>query len=255
MSIYTVQDLSFRWTENSKYLFKNLNLSIEKGNLTAIIGKNGTGKTTLLKLLASLINPSSGTISLNKIDIRSMSRKQIAKNIAYVSQDPNENISIKVREMVNLGNFPNRKFFNTNERSLKDNVKHSLNITKTSHLAERFYNTLSGGEKQKVMISRALCQQTNIILLDEPTSSLDIKNKIEILGLLSKLAQKQNLTIITISHDLNLVLKYADNIMIMSKNNILHGKNAEIMTIQNLNNAFETKIKIVKIKKDKVIYY
>ena len=253
--LYNIKNITFKWNKISNYIFKNVTFSIKKNLITAIIGKNGSGKTTLLKLLANFLYPTSGQIYLNNNDIINIKKKDFAQQIAYVAQNTNERIPLPVKEIVKLGNLPNQNIFNTNDKIFNNKTLDSLKTTGILHLKNRYFSTLSGGEKQKVMITRALCQNTKAILLDEPTSSLDIKNKIEIMKLLKSLGERKKISIIFVSHNLNLISEFANNVILLHNKNIECGEKKSILQPSKLQKAFETKINMTKEKNKTIFFY
>ncbi|MCK4798865.1 MAG: ABC transporter ATP-binding protein [Spirochaetes bacterium] len=253
--IYKVEKLFFEWNKNSNYILENVSFSIKKGAFTMIIGKNGSGKTTLLKLLANFFHPGHGKIYFYGKETKSIKRGDFAKQVAYVAQNPDEKIPITVKEVVNLGNFPNQTFFHSNDRELNKRLIESLEITETIDFQDRFFPSLSGGEKQKVMIARALCQNTSVILLDEPTSSLDIKNKVEIMKLLQSFVKKKNISLVLVSHNLNLVSNFADEVILLHNKNVIYGNNKMIMKPNQLQKAFETEISMIKHENKTIFFY
>ena len=204
-TVFDVKKINFRWNKKNRLIIKDCSFKIKKGTLTSIIGINGSGKSTLIKLLANFIPVGSGNILFFNKEITNYKGKELAKRLSYVSQNPNENIPLTVNEIVKLGNYPYYNFFDSNFIEENKRLKFALEITEIGHLKHRFFDSLSGGEKQKVMVARAVCQSYEVLLLDEPTSSLDLKNKIEIMILLRKLVKEKQSTIIMISHDLSLI--------------------------------------------------
>jgi len=256
--LFKIENLNFKWKGNSKYLFDNVNFSIEKNRLTSIIGKNGSGKTTLLKLLAKILEPTNGKIILNEKDISNLPLKELAACISYVEQNLSNDIPLLVQEVVALGNILlNDTIFNYNNdknRRKKEQLEKAIALTKIEHLIDKPFNKLSGGEKQKVLIARAVCQSTKIILLDEPTSFLDIKNQFETMELLHSFVKKEDMNIILISHNLNLVSNYSDNILII-KDGIVYSDTKDLLLKEEyLDKTFDTKIEQYKIGNKKIFF-
>jgi iron complex transport system ATP-binding protein len=220
--IFKVENLNFRWNKTIHPILSDCSFEIEKGSLTSIIGPNGSGKSTLVKILAGLINADSGEIIFSDQNIKKYKSKELAKELSFVEQNVNENIPLTVNELVNLGNYPYFDFFNSHSREEKKRLEFALDITGIKQFKERYFNSLSGGEKQKVMIARAVCQSYKVLVFDEPTSSLDLKNKIETMILLKKLIEEKQSTIIMISHDLGLVKKFSSNICYIKNGKVIN---------------------------------
>jgi len=193
----------------------DITFSIGAGELVALIGPNGSGKTTLLKILLGLLAPSSGAVELYNKSPASYAPKERAKIIAYVSQQPALSFPLTVAELVALGRYPHnsRKGLAGPDRFA---VEAAMDHTDSKHLRQRNFNALSGGEKQKVLIARALAQSSRILLLDEPTLHLDVYYQLQILTALKKLCAEQRITIITVLHDVNLAALFADKALLLS---------------------------------------
>lgn len=194
--------------------------SIDKGTFTAIAGPNGSGKTTLLKMMAGLVKPGSGLVNFFGRDIRTMRRGDIAKKAAWVPQSPEPVFGYKVKDLVMMGRSPHQGFLGIENSLDKKIAREAMEQTDTIDLKDRFLTDLSGGELQRVYIARALCQSHEILLLDEPTSSLDPAHQVQIMNVLKDLAGKRNSAIVMVSHDLNLCSMYADKLILMKKGSI-----------------------------------
>ena len=213
--ILNVNNLAFHY--KSHKTLKNINFSIKKGETTVILGPNGVGKTTLLKCLNSILSPQGGDILVKDKNIKQMDIKQIAKEISYVAQK-NEPARITAFDAILLGRHPHIRF-KTSIDDLKkvDAIIKRLNL---SHLCLKYLDQMSGGELQKVSIARALVQQTDLLLLDEPTSSLDLKNQTDILGLIRHIVKEHHIAAIMTMHDLNTALRYADQYLFLKDKTI-----------------------------------
>lgn len=199
---------------------ENVSFSVDQGSLVAIAGPNGSGKTTLLKMMAGLVRPDSGEISLFGQSLQSMKRKEIAKRSAWVPQSPEPVFGYRVKNLVMMGRSPHQGFLGFENIEDRRIVKEAMEQTDTINFKDRFLTDLSGGELQRVFIARALCQSQEVLLLDEPTSSLDPAHQIQIMNVLKDLAKNRNSTVIMVSHDLNLCSMYADSLMLMKKGKI-----------------------------------
>ncbi len=225
-----INDLSFSY-DNSKTFIKSLNALIPDGKITSIIGPNGSGKSTLLNLIAGILKPNGGTIVIDKTDIFKMNRKEIAKKLSIVFQHNHAPEDITVRELVSFGRNPHKKYFEQlNEHDLEV-INWAMRATKVIHLAEKPISQISGGERQRVWLTVGLAQSSKFLLLDEPTTYLDIRHQIEILNLIRKINLECGLTTIMVLHDINQAIKYSDTVIVMKQGKIIaYGCPIEVIT-------------------------
>lgn len=198
----------------------NINVEIKSGELTCLIGSNGIGKSTLLKTLTGFLPKLSGRLLLDGNDINMLSQRERAKYISIVLTYKSDVQNLSVTEMVGMGRMPYTGFWgklNTNDQTI---VAEAIEMVGIEHLKNRMIQTLSDGERQKVMIAKALAQQTPVILLDEPTSFLDFPSKVEMLQLLHRLAKETNKVVFLSTHDLELALRIADRLVELNKNGL-----------------------------------
>lgn len=216
---FEVRDLSFGY--NGGLSLKNLTFSVSSSELTAIIGPNGSGKTTLLKILLGLLTPIAGAVTLAGQPLSAYGARERAKMIAYVPQQPALSFPLTVRQLVALGRYPHG---GRGRESAADKraIDEALERTTSTGLSNRPFNTLSGGEKQKVLIARALAQSAKALLLDEPTLHLDLHYQLEILAELRRLCLDQGITVMTVLHDINLAALFADHALLL-KDGVLRG--------------------------------
>lgn len=219
----------FSATKNSKKLLSNLDLSLEQGKLTALIGINGAGKSTLLRTLAGLQKPIEGTVFLENKPINSYSKAEIAQKISLVLTDSIENHLITVKELVTLGRYPHTNWLGKLHQADEEKIASAMEITQTAHWAGRKIAELSDGQQQKVWIARALAQDTPLLFLDEPTAHLDIINRLEIMLLLRKIAEQQQKAVLIASHDLPELLQIAHYIWLINKDQLTVGTPEEII--------------------------
>ena len=214
-----VRGISFGY--NAGLLLKDISFSVAAGELIALIGPNGSGKTTLLKLMLGLLPPSAGEIDLLGQPQSTYPPLALAKTIAYVSQQPALSFPLIVRELVALGRYPHgaRRRESAADRLA---IEIALENTSANELGNRQFNSLSGGERQKVLIARALAQSAQVLLLDEPTLHLDLNFQLQILSALKRLCIDGGITVITVLHDINLVSLFADKALLLG-NGILRG--------------------------------
>ena len=209
----TLQQLTLGF--NSRTLLNNCNATFEQGSLTALVGRNGAGKSTLLRVLAALDTPQAGDVIINNTTISSLNAEQRARLISFVSTQRVRVSNLKCKDVVAIGRTPYTNWMGSLQEQDKQCVAHALEAVGMTAFADRPIDTLSDGECQRIMIARALAQQTPIILLDEPTAFLDIPNRFEICRLLATLAHTENKTIIFSTHDIDAAMPVCDNVAIL----------------------------------------
>jgi len=210
---------------------RDISVRIARASLTGLIGPNGCGKTTLLKLLAGVLAPNSGTVSLDGRALTTMSRRHIARRIAVVPQETHPAFEYTVLEMALMGRHPHLGTLQLEGPADLAIAFESLEATGTSHLAERSYMALSGGEKQRVIIASALAQTPEVLLLDEPTASLDLGYQLEIGLLMQRLNRERSATMVIATHDLNLAASVCDTLVLMRNGRVLaSGNTSEVLT-------------------------
>jgi iron complex transport system ATP-binding protein len=217
----------------------DVNISVKGGDFVGILGPNGSGKTTLLKSISRTLKPYKGTILLNEADIYSLKSVDVAKQMAVVPQETSIGFNFSALDIVLMGRNPHMKRFQM--ESEKDMVvaRKVMNLTNIWHLAGRPINELSGGEKQRVIIARALAQEPKILLLDEPLTHLDIMNQLEIMDLVKELCAKEKLIVLAVFHDFNLAARYCNSaIMIKDRKIFAVGNLTEVLTSENIKSVF-----------------
>lgn len=215
MEILKTSSLSIGYA--NKAVVSDINVSLNEGDIIALIGPNGAGKSTLFKTFSTHIKPVGGKIKLFGRDINLYSNNERAKLLGIVLTERPDDMFLKVYDVVAAGRYPYTGMFGKLSEDDEKEIKASLELVGVNNLIDRVFNTLSDGEKQKVMIAKAIAQNTPIIMLDEPTAFLDYPSKIELFSLLKKLAKEQKKAILFSSHDLELLLRYTDNIWIIAK--------------------------------------
>lgn len=219
-----VEQLSYNI--NEKIIVDKVSLEVKEGEFIGIIGPNGSGKSTLLKNIYKVIKPTSGEIRLNNKDVISMSNKELSKELAVVAQENDASFDFTVEEVILMGTYPKKKFFEQYSEEDKTIVKNVLEKIGMKEFIDRSYLSLSGGEKQRTLIGRALAQETKIIILDEPTNHLDMGSQIKTLNLL----KNSKKTVLTALHDLNMAIRFCDRIYVMKDGKVVsHGKPGEIL--------------------------
>ena len=236
-----VEGLHFGY--NGKETLKDINLTAKKGEFWGILGPNGSGKTTLVKAINQVLKPSSGTIRINGENIQHLKHNEIARDLAVVSQVFSINFEFTVEDIVLMGRTPHIKKGESEEDF--EIVRDAMKKTNTDYLKDRFVTQLSGGELQRVVIARALAQQPSILLLDEPTSHLDITNQIDVLNL-AKSECKRGMLVVAVIHDLDLAAYYCDKICLIRDGEIVaNGTPEEVLTTENIHNVYNLSVEII----------
>lgn len=234
----TVENVGLKIGE--KEILRNINFSFAEGKRTAIIGENGAGKSTLLKIICLLNEKFSGLVTLDGENIKNFSRKKISQFMAILPQEKFAPQDTTVRQLVFFGRFPHRNFFGGNSKKDFEAVENALNVTQMKKLENRKIISLSGGEKQRAWLAMTLAQNPKILLLDEPTTYLDIAHQIEVMEIVSNLNKNFGTTIIMVLHDINHVRFYSDEIIAIKNQEIfLSGNPEKILTAENVGKIFE----------------
>lgn len=221
---------------SSKKIVQDVSLNLKKGEFVGIVGPNGSGKSTILKSIYRAIKPKKGSIFINNVDISKLSIKSTAKELAVVSQFNENNFDFKVEDMVMMGRAPHKSTFEFDTSKDYEIVYECLKKVSMESYGDRNFSTLSGGEKQRVVLARALAQDVDFLILDEPTNHLDIKYQIQILDLVKSL----NISVISALHDLNLAAAYCDKIYMVNSGEIVSsGISKDVLTEDNIKHVFE----------------
>ena len=204
-----------------KIIIEDLSIKVNKGEVVSIIGPNGCGKSTLLKTLSRMIKPISGKVYIEDKDIKTMKNKKIAQKICLLSQHNNAPMDLTVEELVYFGRIPHKKWYETKNSEDKEIVDWAIENTGLTKYKNTPIGALSGGERQRAYIAQALCQKPDVLLLDEPTTYLDISYQLEVMELVRSINEKFNITIVMVLHELNQASKYSDRLIIMKKGSII----------------------------------
>ncbi|NNG66464.1 ABC transporter ATP-binding protein [Caldanaerobacter subterraneus] len=240
----TVRGLKFRY-DRAREVLENVSFSIERGEVAAIIGPNGAGKSTLLKCMAKILVPQEGAVYLDGQDIAEKSLKELAKLTGYVPQEGREIFPFSVMETVLMGRRPYLNFA-PSEKDIEVVAK-VMSFMEIEELAERSIKELSGGERQKVFIARALAQEPQIFLFDEPTSNLDIRHQLEVFGIIRKIVKEEGKTVVVVVHDLNLAARFADKIIMLKGGKVYAvGRPEEVLTQENIKEVYGVSSSVVK---------
>jgi len=241
MAVVKTERVGFSY-ENDPVL-KDISFETREGEFLGIIGPNGSGKTTLLKIIDGILTAREGFLTINGTDIRKINRRDIAKIVAVVPQDSPVIFSFTVREVILMGRAPHLGRLSFEEQRDFEIVHKAMELTDTLLFSARGINELSGGERQRVLIARALAQQPQIILLDESTAFLDIKHQIAFFDLMKSLNKTEKLTVITVTHDINLASSFCDRVMLLDKGTIRSiGTPDEVITESTIKEVYETDV-------------
>ncbi|MFC7679104.1 ABC transporter ATP-binding protein [Paenibacillus sp. GCM10028914] len=235
----TLETKSLTLNYGDTNIIEDLNLSIPMNEITVLIGANGCGKSTLLRSIARLLKPVHGNVLLDGKDVFKLSTKQVAKKLSILPQSPVAPEGLTVLQLVKQGRYPHQSWRKQWTEEDEEIVLSALKATSVFHLQDKAVDELSGGQRQRAWIAMTLAQDTDIILLDEPTTYLDLTHQIEILDLLFEL-NKQNKTIIMVLHDINLACRYANHIVTVRDRGVYQeGKPEEIMTTSLVKHVFD----------------
>ncbi len=236
-SIMTATRLDLGYDE--QLIVKSLDLSLPVGKVTSIIGPNGCGKSTILKAMGRILRPSGGAVCLRGQDIRTLNTKEIARRMAILPQAPQAPGGLTVEELVAYGRYPHQKGFGKLTEEDRRVIHWALCVTNLEAYTHAVVDTLSGGQRQRVWIAVALAQQTELILLDEPTTYLDLSYQLEVLELLHRLNREQHASIVMVLHDLNLAARFSDYMIAVRNGRIVcHGDPQTVMCAQVLRDVF-----------------
>lgn len=231
---------------SDRLIVENLNLSIPEGKITALVGANGSGKSTILKAMARMMKPNGGTVFLDGKSIHSQPTKDVAKQLAILPQNPVAPDGLTVSELISYGRFPHQKGFGSLTKQDKEIIQWSIQVTGMEAFSDRPVDQLSGGQQQRAWIAMALAQGTNMLFLDEPTTYLDMAHQLEVLKLLQQLNSEQQRTIVMVVHDLNHATRFAQHMVAIKQGSIVsEGAPEEVMTQEVLREVFGIEADII----------
>jgi len=229
-----------------RLIVEDLNIQIPQGKITALVGANGSGKSTILKTMARIMNPKAGSVLLDGKSIHKQSTREVAKQLAILPQNPTAPEGLTVTELVSYGRFPYQKGFGSMRAEDKRMIEWAIEVTGMTEFHDRPIDQLSGGQRQRAWIAMALAQETDILFLDEPTTFLDMAHQLEVLQLLEMLNATANRTIVMVVHDLNHASRYAHHMIGIKKGQaIATGSPVEVMNCDVLREVFNIEADIV----------
>lgn len=244
--IDTFQTTNLTISYDDKIIVDNLNISIPIGKVTALVGANGSGKSTILKTLARLLQPKNGHVLLDGKHIHRYSTKEIAKKLAILPQNPIAPDGLTVSELVAYGRYPHQKSFSTHSKEDFQIIHWAIEATGLTAFEERPVDELSGGQRQRAWIALALAQKTPLLLLDEPTTFLDMGHQLDVLKLIRRLNEEQQRTIIMVVHDLNHATRFADHIICIKNGEVrAEGNPIDVVTEHMLKEVFQIEASIL----------
>lgn len=236
--IMKIDNIGFSYED--KRVLKRIDLDLNAGEILGILGPNGSGKSTLLKVMDGVLSPQEGEIFIRGKSFRHFKRTDLAREVAMVAQENHFRFSFSCIEVVLMGRFPHLKRLQFEDRNDLEIALDSLKATYSIEFAERPIYDLSGGERQRVLIARALAQEPKVILLDEPTSFLDLKYKREIFRLISSLSSEKGISVVIVSHDIDLIAQYCNRVILLKDGTIFKtGQPDDVITADNIEDVYE----------------
>jgi len=243
--ILEARDVAFAYRQHQPVLH-GVSARFATGRLSCILGPNGSGKTTLLRCLLGRFRPDAGAVLLDGRPVARYSRRQLARLMAYVPQFPTSAFAFSVREIVLTGRYAHTGALGLAGKRDRAVARQAMVMTETLGFADRTLEQLSGGEAQRVMIARALAQQPQVLLLDEPTSHLDIKNQLVIYGMMVRLGHHWPMSVVCVSHDINLAARFADELVLMRGGEVLAaGPPAEVIRADVLRRTYDAEVELI----------
>lgn len=241
-----VDDLNITLEKNN--ILKDINIEVYNKEFVGIIGPNGSGKSTLLKCIYRVLKPNDGAILLDNIDIKDMSVKESSKRLAVLSQHNNYNFDFTVKDIVLMGRSPHKKFMERDNKDDYDIANEALKKVDMFEFKDRSFQSLSGGEQQRVILARALAQQPQCLILDEPTNHLDIKYQLQLMRIVKGLG----IEVIAAIHDLNIAAMYCDKIYVLKDGEVIkYGKPKDILTQELIKYVYEVDAEVI-VKEERV---
>jgi len=237
---FPIETHDLGWKYGDRQILSDISLTIKRGCFYSIIGPNGSGKTTLLRNIAKSLEPKSGSVFVENSDVTKLSSRSMAKRLSVVPQNTNIEFEFTVTDIVLMGRSPYIGRFESESSQDIEIAESAMRATNTWHLKDKRITEISGGERQRVIVARALAQDTGIMLLDEPVSQLDIHHQIEIMETIQKLIKNRKITAVSVMHDLNLAAQYSDHIILIDEGRIVcQGRAHEVITEENIKRVYK----------------
>ncbi|GHB14794.1 ABC transporter ATP-binding protein [Modicisalibacter luteus] len=232
---------------DSRRVLDGVDLTVAEGKLTVLLGPNGSGKSTLLKTLARTLTPYAGRVCLDGKDIHRRNTREVAQRLGILPQGPSAPEGLTVRQLVGMGRFPHQRLWRQDAEQDARAIREAMAYADVTDFAERSVDALSGGQRQRCWIAMVLAQETDLILLDEPTTFLDLKVQVDLLELLVRLAHDKRRTLLVVLHDLNLAAAYADILVMMRQGRIEHsGPPETVFTSDRLKEVFDLDAHVIR---------
>jgi len=225
---------------DKKNVVSNFTMNINEGEIVSIIGPNGSGKSTVLKVISRLMKSSNGAAFLDGSDVHSLPTKEVAKKLAILCQHNHSPSDCTVRDLISYGRVPHKQWYEFNNYDDNSIVDWAIEVTGLNEFEHRYVTTLSGGERQRAWVAMALAQKTKVLILDEPTTYLDVSHQLEVMELLKKINEEYKITIIMVLHDLNQASKYSDRMYVINKGKlVMEGRPSEVITKKMLRDVYK----------------
>ena len=248
------ENISFSYVRDKAFI-ENLNINIPKGKITTILGPNGSGKSTLLSILSTYNKPSKGDVFIGDKNLKTLKTKEIAKLIATVHQHNESPEDLDVKTLISYGRVPHHKHGSNKKDEDEKIINWAISSTNLDDIKDKKVMSLSGGQRQRAFIAMALAQKTDILLLDEPTTYLDIFHQIEVLDLVKKLNEEYKMTIVMVLHDINQAIKYSDNIVIMKNGKIIEeGAPKSVINEKSIKTVYNVEGIICNVDKEEMYF-
>ena len=242
--VLTVHNCSFSY-EEGRFHLRDISLTARGGRMLGIVGPNGSGKSTLLRVMAGILCPSDGWVEVAGRPVETYPRRELAREVAFLPQSPASSFEFTVREVVAQGRYPYQGAFGLLSEADQEVVRQTLRETDSEPLADRYFSTLSGGEKQRVLVASVLAQEPRVMLLDEPSAALDIHHKSHVFDLLWTLSRK-GMAVVVVTHDLNTASQFCDELVLLREGRaVKHGPPVHVMQEDLLADTYETPLRIV----------
>lgn len=235
----SARGITYAYAGGTRHVLDDVSFDVERASIVGLLGPNGSGKTTLLKIAAGMIPPARGAVSIGGVPIASLSRRDLARRLAVVPQETHATFDFTVRDIVLMGRYPHLGAFELEGADDLAIARDALAATGTAALEARRFATLSGGEKQRVVIASALAQASDLLLLDEPTASLDIGYQLEVMALLQRLNRERATTMVVSTHDLNMAAALCGTVILLKEGRVLaQGATADVLTPANIQRLY-----------------